>query len=235
MQRLDKSLSEAGVASRKDLRSIIRAGRVTVNGEIVRDPGAKVAGTDELAVDGEKVRRGTVTLMLNKPAGYVTSTEDPGERTVMELLPEQYRRLGVAPVGRLDKETEGLLIFTNDGALAHRLISPRYEVRKIYEAEHKGEAGEADAAAFRAGLTLRDGTVCRPAELEPLGPGRSRVVICEGKYHQVRRMLASRGLPVTGLRRVAEGGLTLGELPPGACRELRPEEITGLEAVQNGQ
>lgn len=235
MQRLDKSLSEAGVASRKDLRSVIRAGRVTVNGAAVRDPGAKIAGTDELAVDGEKVRRGTVTLMLNKPAGYVTSTEDPRERTVMELLPEKYRRLGVAPVGRLDKETEGLLIFTNDGALAHRLISPRYEVRKIYEAEHEGEAGEADAAAFRAGLTLRDGTVCRPAELEPLGPGRSRVAVCEGKYHQVRRMLASRGLPVTGLRRVAEGGLTLGELPTGACRELRPEEIIELEAVQNRQ
>lgn len=235
MQRLDKSLSEAGVASRKDLRSIIRAGRATVNGAVVRDPGAKVAETDELAVDGEKVRRGTVTLMLNKPAGYVTSTEDPRERTVMELLPEKYRRLGVAPVGRLDKETEGLLLFTNDGALAHRLISPRYEVRKIYEAEHEGEAGEADAAAFRAGLTLRDGTVCRPAELEPLGPGRSRVIIREGKYHQVRRMLASRGLPVTGLRRVAEGGLTLGDLPKGACRELFPEEISGLEAVQNRQ
>lgn len=235
MQRLDKSLSEAGVASRKDLRSIIRAGRVTVNGEAIRDPGAKVAGTDELAVDGEKVRRGTVTLMLNKPAGYVTSTEDPRERTVMELLPEKYRRLGVAPVGRLDKETEGLLLFTNDGALAHRLISPRYEVRKIYEAEHEGEAGEADVAAFRAGLTLRDGTVCRGAELEPLGPGRSRVIIHEGKYHQVRRMLASRGLPVTGLRRVAEGGLILGDLSPGACRELRPEEIIELEAVQNRQ
>lgn len=235
MQRLDKSLSEAGVASRKELRAMIRAGRAAVNGTVVRDPEAKVSETDELAVDGEKVRRGTVVLMLNKLAGYVTATEDPRERTVMELLPEAYRRLGVVPVGRLDKETEGLLLFTNDGALAHRLISPRREIWKIYEAEHEGEAGEADAAAFRAGLTLRDGTVCRPAELEPLGPGRSRVTICEGKYHQVRRMLASRGLPVTGLRRVAEGGLGLGDLPTGGWRELRAEEIIGLETVQNRQ
>lgn len=235
MQRLDKSLSEAGAASRKELRAIIRAGRVTVNGAVVRDPEAKVSETDELELDGERVCRGPVVLMLNKPAGYVTSTADPRERTVMELLPDKYRRMGVAPVGRLDKETEGLLLFTNDGPLAHRLISPRHEVVKIYEAEHKGEAGEEDAAAFRAGLTLRDGTVCRPAELEPLGPGRSRVTLCEGKYHQVRRMLASRGLPVTGLRRVAEGGLTLGDLPTGTWRELRPEEITGLETVQNRQ
>ena len=235
MQRVDKSLSEAGVASRKELRAMIRAGRVTVNGAVVRDPEARVSETDELAVDGEKVRRGTVVLVLNKPAGYVTATEDPKERTVMELLPEAYRRLGVVPVGRLDKETEGLLLFTNDGALAHRLISPRHEVRKVYEAEHEGEAGEADVAAFQAGLTLRDGTVCRPAALEPLGPGRSRVTLSEGKYHQVRRMLASRGLPVTGLRRVAEGGLMLGDLPLGGWRELCPAEIIGLETVQNRQ
>ncbi len=233
MQRLDKCLSEAGVASRKELRAIIRAGRAAVNGTVIRNPEARVSETDELTVDGERVRRGTVVLMLNKPAGYVTSTGDPREQTVMELLPEEYRRLGVVPIGRLDKETEGLLLFTNDGALAHRLISPRHEVCKIYEAEHEGEAGEADVAAFRAGLTLRDGTLCRPAELEPLGPGRSRVTLSEGKYHQVRRMLASRGLPVTGLRRVAEGGLALGELPTGTCRELTPEEITGLETVQN--
>lgn len=235
MQRLDKCLSDAGVASRKELRAIIRAGRVTVNNRIVRDPAVKVSGDDGLAVDGEEIRRGSVVLMLHKPAGFVTATEDAAERTVMELLPEKYQRMGVVPVGRLDKATEGLLLFTNDGALAHRLISPKSEVRKVYEAEHEGEAGAEDAAAFRAGLTLRDGTVCRPAELEPLGPGRSRVTLREGKYHQVRRMLASRGLPVTGLRRVAEGGLSLGDLPLGAWRELSAEEIIGLETVQNCQ
>lgn len=216
MQRLDKCLSEAGVASRKELRAMIRAGRVTVDGAVVRDPELRVPDGGSLAVDGEPVRRGAVVLMLNKPAGYVTSTSDPRDRTVMDLLPDAYRRLGVVPVGRLDKETEGLLLFTNDGALAHRLISPRHAVRKVYEAEHEGEADEADAAAFQSGLTLRDGTICRPAELEPLGPGRSRVTLSEGKYHQVRRMLASQGMPVTALRRVAEGGLALGDLPWGA-------------------
>lgn len=233
MQRLDKCLSEAGVASRKELRAIIRAGRVTVNGAAVCDPEAKVSESDKLAVDGEPIRRGAVVLMMNKPTGFVTSTEDPRDRTVMELLPEEYRRLGLVPVGRLDKDTEGLLLFTNDGALAHRLISPRHEVWKVYEAGHEGEAGEADIAAFREGVVLRDGTACRPAKLEPLGPGRSRVAVCEGKYHQVRRMLAARGMPVTSLKRVAEGGLSLGNLPIGTCRELAEEEIISLKTVKN--
>lgn len=231
MQRLDRCLSEAGVGSRKELRTMIKAGRAAVNGAVARDPGMKVSEEDDLTVDGVPVRRGTVVLMLNKPSGYVTAVEDPAEHTVMELLPDEFRRMGVVPVGRLDKETEGLLLFTNDGALAHRLISPKNEVWKVYEASHTGEAGPGDAAAFRTGLTLRDGTVCRPAELEPLGPGCSRVTVCEGKYHQVRRMLASRGLHVTALRRVAEGGLLLGSLPPGSCRELEREEIRGLDAV----
>ncbi len=230
MQRLDKCLSEAGVASRKELRALIRAGRVTVNGVAVRAPEAKVEDEDVLALDGVPVARyRPIVLLMNKPAGYVTSTEDPRERTVMELLPEQYRRPGLVPVGRLDKATEGLLLFTDDGALAHRLISPKHRVWKVYEAAHEGEAGEADVAAFAGGLTLQDGTVCRPAKLEPLGPGRSRITLCEGKYHQVRRMLAARGLPVNDLRRVAEGALTLGGLPLGAVRALDEAEIAGLE------
>ncbi len=234
LQRLDKILSEAGLASRKELREFIRAGRVTVNGAAVRAPETKVSEDDALAFDGAPVRRaGTVVLLLHKPAGYVTSTEDPRDRTVMELLPEPYRRLGLVPVGRLDKQTEGLLLFTNDGSLAHRLISPRRRVEKVYEAEHEGEAGEADVSAFAGGLILRDGTVCLPAKLEPLGPNRSRVTLCEGKYHQVRRMLAARALPVTYLKRVAEGGLRLGDLPVGACRELTKEEIKALETVQD--
>jgi len=182
-------------------------------------------------VDGAPIRSaGRVVLMLHKPAGYVTSTGDPRERTVMELLPPEYRRL--RPIGRLDKETEGLLLFTDDGALAHRLISPKSRVEKVYEAEHLGEAGPEDVAAFAAGLTLRDGAVCLPAVLEPLGPGRSRVRLCEGKYHQVRRMMAARAMPVTRLRRVAEGALALGALPPGACRELDDLEIRLLESGQ---
>ena len=186
--------------------------------------------SDRVTLDGEAVGpRGPVVLLLHKPTGYVTSTDDPRDRTVMELLPPQYR--GLAPVGRLDKDTSGLLLLTDDGQLAHRLISPRHAVWKIYDAVHEGEAGEADCAAFRAGLTLRDGTVCRPAYLRPLGPGRSLVAVCEGKYHQVRRMLASRGMPVTALRRIAEGGLELGALPMGMTRELTCGEIRLLETV----
>ena len=166
--------------------------------------------------------------MLNKPAGFVTATEDKQDRTVMELLPPEYLRQEVKPVGRLDKATEGLLLFTNDGELLHRLISPKKEVPKVYYARHEGQAGEEDVAAFAAGLTLRDGTVCLPATLEPMGVGESRITVCEGKYHQVRRMMASRGMHVVYLERQAEGKLTLGDLPRGSVRELTAEETALL-------
>ena len=230
MQRLDKLLSQAGVASRKELREIIRAGRVTVDGRVVRAADAKVdEAAADVRVDGRPVgKQRTVILMLHKPAGYVTSTDDPRDRTVMELIPEPYRYLDPKPVGRLDKDTEGLLLFTNDGQLAHRLLSPRHRVWKRYYAEHEGQAGPADQAAFAEGLVLRDGDRCLPARLFPDGPGRSCVEVCEGKYHQVRRMLASRGLPVTYLKRVSEAGLELGDLPPGAVREVDIQELVGI-------
>ena len=180
-------------------------------------------------MDGAPVeKRHTVLLMLHKPAGYVTSADDPGGPSVLELIPERFRRFGVMPVGRLDKATEGLLLFTNDGVLAHKLISPRFGVWKRYYAEHEGTAGEADIAAFAAGLTLGDGTKCLPARLTPLGAGKSCVEIQEGKYHQVRRMLASRGMPVTYLRRDAEGTLGLDGLEKGAVREL---PLSSLESL----
>ena len=169
-------------------------------------------------------------MLLNKPAGYVTSTSDPNDPTVMELLPEAYRSLGLVPVGRLDKQTEGLLLFTNDGALAHNLISPKKAVEKIYYARHEGTATAADCEAFAQGLTLRDKTACLPAKLEPLGAGESLITVCEGKYHQVRRMMAARGMHVTYLERRQEGGLTLGNLPRGQVRELQEREILELLA-----
>lgn len=222
MQRLDKILSDAGIATRKELRSLIRAGRVCADGKTALRPEEKFDETAvELTVDGAPIeKRHTVLLMLHKPAGYVTSADDPGGPSVLELIPERFRRFGVMPVGRLDKATEGLLLFTNDGVLAHKLISPRSGVWKSYYAGHDGEAGQADVEAFAAGLTLGDGTKCLPARLTPLGPGKSRVEIREGKYHQVRRMLASRGMPVNYLRRDAEGTLTLDGLEKGAVREL---------------
>ena len=153
----------------------------------------------------------------------------------MELLPEQMKHLDLKPVGRLDKATEGLLLFTNDGDLLHRLISPKKEVPKIYYARHEGQAGMEDVEAFASGITLRDGTVCLPAVLEPLGAGESLITVCEGKYHQVRRMMASRNMTVTYLERRQEGELTLGSLPRGAVRELTDKEISGLKGIAQGK
>jgi len=226
MMRLDKYLSEAGVASRKELREMIRKGRVQVDGTPAVRPEQKVSETSEVLVDGTPVgKRGATVLMLHKPAGYVTSTADPRDPTVMELLPAEYRKL--FPVGRLDKDTEGLLLFTDDGDLAHRLTSPKHRVEKQYFARTEGDIDEGDIRAFQEGLTLRDGTKCLPAELEKT-EGGCLVTVREGKYHQVRRMLAARGKPVQYLRRVREGALTLEALPIGGFRLLTEEEIRQL-------
>ena len=231
MERLDKFLCGSGACTRSQGKTILKAGRVTVDGIVERDGARKIdPDTQTVCLDGEVLGgKRRVVLMLNKPAGFVTATEDPVEKTVMELLPPELRRLDVKPVGRLDKATEGLLLFTNDGDLLHRLISPKKEVPKVYYARHEGQAAQEDVQAFAAGLTLGDGTVCLPAELEPIGPGESRITLREGKYHQVRRMMASRGLTVTYLERRQEGALTLGELPRGAVRELTETEVRSLE------
>ena len=231
MERLDKFLCDSGVGTRSQVKVILKSGRVSVDGRPERDGSRKIdPGLHTVCLDGEALGgKRRVVLMLNKPAGFVTATEDASERTVMELLPAQYRHLDVKPVGRLDKATEGLLLFTNDGDLLHRLISPKKEVPKVYYARHEGTAGEDDVKAFAAGLTLRDGTVCRSARLEPLGPGESRITVCEGKYHQVRRMMAARGMHVEYLERQQESGLCLGTLPRGQVRELTAAEITDLD------
>jgi 16S rRNA pseudouridine516 synthase len=231
MERLDKFLSDSGVGTRSQVKTMIKGGRVSVDGIPERDPGRKFdPATAEVCLDGEVLGgKRRVVLLMNKPAGYVTATEDKTERTVMELLPSQMRTLDVKPVGRLDKATEGLLLFTNDGDLLHRLISPKKGVPKVYYARHEGQATDADVKAFAEGLTLRDGTLCREAVLEPIGPGESYITVCEGKYHQVRRMMASRGMTVTYLERQREGGLALGNLPRGETRELTLEEILQLE------
>ena len=233
MERLDKFLSNSGAGTRSQLKQILKSGRVTVDGKTEKDGGRKIdPRLQHVAVDGEVMggyRR--VVLMLNKPAGFVTATEDARDKTVMELIPKSYR--DVKPVGRLDKATEGLLLFTNDGELLHRLISPKKEVPKIYYAHHVGQAAQEDVEAFREGLTLGDGTRCLPAILEPVGVGESLITVYEGKYHQVRRMMAARQMPVDYLERRQEGGLTLGDLPRGAVRELSEAEILTLETVQN--
>lgn len=230
MIRLDKFLCDSGAGTRSQVKGLLKAGRVTVNGATETDGSRKLdPQTAEVALDGKVLGgRQRAVVMMNKPTGYVTATEDR-EPTVMDLLPEEMAHLDLKPVGRLDKATEGLLLFTNDGDLLHRLISPKKEVPKVYYARHEGAAGEEDIAAFAQGLTLRDGTRCLPARLEPLGAGESRITLREGKYHQVRRMMASRGMTVTYLERIREGELTLENLGRGKCRFLTEEEIDKLE------
>ena len=237
MERLDKFLCDSGAGTRSQVKVILKSGRVAVDGKPEKDPGRKIdPKIQKITLDGQVLggmRRAVV--MMNKPAGFVTATEDPVEKTVMELLPQDLKQLDLKPVGRLDKATEGLLLFTNDGDLLHRLISPKKEVPKVYYARHEGQAEQEDVEAFAAGITLRDGTVCLPARLEPLGPGESLVTVCEGKYHQVRRMMASRNMTVLYLERRQEGELTLGDLPRGAVRELSDGEICSLDKGPNGQ
>ena len=230
MERLDKRLAGTGRWSRKEARELIRAGRVCADGAVCRAPEQKVDADAPVTVDGAPIpASGPVYLMMNKPAGVVSSTDEPGERTVLDLLGEEYQNIGLFPAGRLDKDTEGLLLLTNDGPLAHRLLAPKSQVDKVYYVETDGVLDEADGLAVRAGVTLADGYVCLPGELELISGNRARITLREGKYHQVKRMLAALGKPVVYLKRVRFGPLVLDEdLPKGGWRALTEEERRAL-------
>ena len=226
--RLDRLLSELGAASRSELRQIIRRGRVSVDGVVVTEPERRVDPEgSEIRLDGELLTyRRFRYFMMDKPAGVLSVTEDRKQKTVLDLLPPELKRLDLFPVGRLDKDTSGLLILTNDGDFAHRVISPKSGVEKRYRAEVEGVLDEADVKAFAEGLTLGDGTKCLPARLEITGANTCYVTVMEGKYHQVKRMLASRGKPVVSLRRLSVGALELDEaLGPGGFRELEKNDL----------
>ena len=225
--RLDKYIADTGACSRSQARDRIRGGAVSVDGETILDPAQKIDPNAAVVMDGERLgREEHVYVMLNKPAGLLTATRDPRRPTVLDAMPEHWKRRGLFPVGRLDKDTTGLLLLTDDGAFAHRVISPKSHVSKIYLARREGTPGEADAAAFAAGIVRRDGTRCLPARLELLGGELVRVEIFEGKYHQIKRMFGSRQLPVTELHRESIGGLVLdGTLAPGEYRELTRAEL----------
>lgn len=227
--RLDKLLSNLGVASRSECREILKKGHVKVNGRVVKSGAENVSGQDEILLDGKLLDARTVRhVMMYKPAGILTAAEDGKQKTVMDLLPELYRACGCMPVGRLDKDTTGLLILTTDGEMAHRLISPKWHVDKIYEAKVDGVLTPEDAAAFEQGIKLQDFTAL-PAKLEILRPDFARVTVQEGKYHQVKRMFGARGKPVLALHRAAFGPLLLDEhLSPGEFRELTAEETQAL-------
>ncbi len=230
--RLDKVLGHMGVGSRRELKAMVKQGRISVDGITATDPGQHVdPNVQEIAVDGEVIAyRRHFYVLLHKPGGVITATEDRRQTTVLDLLPEPLRHRDLFPVGRLDKDTEGLLLLTTDGELGHRLLSPKYHVPKRYYARVDQPLEEADVPAFAGGLTLKDGYRCLPARLEILSPTEARVTVEEGKYHQVKRMFEARGKRVVYLKRLSMGPLELGSLPLGEARPLRDGEIDALYA-----
>lgn len=231
MERLDKVISATGKKSRREVKDMVRQGRILVNGKIAAAADMKVDPLlAEILLDGEPLCYEKFTyIMLHKPAGVLSAVEDRKQKTVLDLLPSELQKRGLSPVGRLDKDTEGLLLLTNDGELTHKLLSPKYHVDKVYYAKVDGCLERADIEAFAAGMTLGDGLECLPAGLEILSDSEALVTLHEGKFHQVKRMLAARGKPVLYLKRLRMGPLYLDEnLPCGAYRPLHEEEIKSL-------
>lgn len=237
MERLDKVLSNLGYGTRKELKAICRKGLVKVNGEVIKDSGAKVdPENDEIFINGEQVfYRKFIYLMMNKPDGVISATRDSKDETVVDLLEVDHQIFEPFPVGRLDKDTVGLLFLTNDGDLNHRLISPKYKVDKVYSAKINKKVTESDIEAFKKGIVLDDGYECKEAKLEIVSAEEHEsdviVTIQEGKFHQVKRMFEAVGKEVTYLRRIEFGTIKLDEtLAEGEYRELTDEEITVLKS-----
>ena len=229
--RLDKWLSDRTPYSRKEIKARIKGGKVSVNGQIVTDADAHVGETDLVMLEGKTIASEKhVYIMLNKPRGVVSVSSAPDDRTVIDLLPQDLRRNGLFPAGRLDRDTTGFVLITDDGDFAHRMLSPRRHVIKTYTATLRDAVQDGYEEAFREGILLGDGTQCLSAELERTDdPQRVIVRLREGRYHQVKRMFASLGNQVTALHRDAIGGLPLDpSLGEGECRLLTPEERTQI-------
>lgn len=237
LSRLDKLIADSGKYSRSEAKALIRAGRVCVDGVPARAAEDKCPETARVTVDGEALNTSrTRWIMLNKPAGLLSATEDRDQATVLDLLPTELRRLGLFPVGRLDKDTTGLLLLTNDGETAHRITSPKHHVPKRYLARVDGTLTKDEIAAFAEGLSLGDGTHCLPARLELCDRAdEGRVTVYEGKYHQVKRMFAAVGKPVLRLHRERIGALSLDPaLAPGEFRALTEAELTAVFDGEEG-
>lgn len=238
--RLDRLLGLLALGTRSQVREIVRSGRIAVNGQPEKSPERRVVPGDAVEMDGQRLDARTARhVMLNKPCGVLTAAADKKQRTVLDLLPPVYKACGCMPIGRLDKDTEGLLLLSTDGELAHRLLSPRRHVLKCYRAVVNGPLAAADIEAFQAGLILSDFTA-QPARLEILSSSPDHAValvwVSEGKYHQVRRMFAARERTVTALKRLSIGPLSLDEaLAPGEYRELTAEEIQALSQCVTGE
>ena len=231
MERLDKILASQGTLSRRDVKEIMKKGRVSVNGTVVKDSSIKVdIYKDEVCLDGEKIAlKKHIYIMMNKPQGVVSASEGEKEETVVDLVPNEFYRKGLFPAGRLDKDTTGFVLITDDGDFAHKILSPKNHIFKPYLARLDHELSEFDIRMLENGITLGDGTILKEAKVEIVEQSDTplvKIMICEGKYHQVKRMFAAAGNRVVALHRSKMGELELDSaLNPGECREITPEEL----------
>lgn len=236
MERLDKILASQGHSSRKEVKEMIKKGRVAVNGTVVLDSSVKISDSDSITLDGNELAlKKHIYLMLNKPQGVVSASDSREDKTVIDLVPDKFYRSGLFPAGRLDKDTVGFVLITDDGDFAHRILSPKNHVVKTYEARLERELSDSQRDLIQNGIVLSDGTTCKESRVEILEDGNTPLVqiqICEGKYHQIKRMFAAAGNKVGYLKRTGIGALLLDEtLSEGQCREITPEE---LEKIKSG-
>ncbi len=233
MERLDKMIASRTGLSRKEAKSAISAGKVTVGGEIIRNSEYKVDENDEIFLECRKINgKSHLYIVLNKPKGYVSATEDPEQKTVLELVPPELFRNGLFPAGRLDKDTTGLMIITDDGDFAHRILAPRKHVSKKYAVTIDLPVTDEMEKGFAEGIELNDG-ICKSALLEKTGENTCFVTLSEGRYHQIKRMFGCFGAKVTELHRLSIGDFTLpDDLPEGKCRELSAEELALIEKAR---
>lgn len=230
-QRLDKLLAGQGMLSRKEVKDLIRNGSVRVDGAVIKAADFKVSEGMALTVMGKPLTLSSnVYLMLHKPKGVVSASKDPNQKTVVDLVPPELARKGLFPAGRLDKDTTGFVLLTDDGELAHRILSPKNHIPKKYLVTIDCSPNKQMEEFFSSGALLASGEKCLPAQLKILGENTAEVTLCEGMYHQIKRMFAACGAGVVDLHRFQLGGLLLDpELPPGGCRMLSSEELKKLE------
>lgn len=230
MERLDKIIASQGQYSRSEVKKLVKGGRVTIDGSVVKNSDIKAdPNKNIIAVDGKVLRyKKHIYIMLNKPQGVVSATDDRDHKTVIDLVPKELMRDGLFPAGRLDGDTVGFVLITDDGDFAHEILSPKNHIMKTYHATLERPVTEEDIRAFKEGIKLKDGTLCLEAEVRNLDSDTpmAEIKICEGKYHQVKRMFAALGNKVVFLRRVKMGELSLDEsLEEGQCREITPDEL----------
>lgn len=235
MERIDKILASQGTLSRRDVKEMIKKGRVTLNGKVVKDSAVKVdINADTVAVDGTQILlKKHIYIMMNKPQGVVSASDSDTDETVVDLVPNELFRKGLFPAGRLDKDTTGFVLITDDGDFAHKILSPKNHIFKTYLARLQHELTESDIKMLENGITLSDGTTLKEAKVEIVEQTETplvKIMICEGKYHQVKRMFAAAGNKVVALHRSKMGDLELdANLNPGECREITPEELEKIQ------